>query len=64
METNPPTPSDLVVGFDRVTSMLVDTIKICESVKRSSKIATPSPRMPYGLRSSAHVGSDHMKKKI
>jgi hypothetical protein len=44
--------------------MLSDTIKVCESVKRSSRITAPPPRMPLGLRNSAHVVSDHMKKKI
>jgi hypothetical protein len=35
-ETHPPTPRNLVMWFNRVASMLADTIKICESVKRSS----------------------------
>jgi hypothetical protein len=63
-EIHPPTPSNLVVGLDRVASMLANTIKICESVKRSSTTTPPSPCMPYDLWSSIRVVSNHMKKKI
>jgi hypothetical protein len=55
-ETHPPTP--------HVESMLSDTIKVCERVKRSSRTVVPPLHMPLGLRNSARAVSDHMKKKI
>jgi hypothetical protein len=62
-ETNPPTPSDLIAGVDRVEGMLSDTIKICERVKRPHLTSSPSS-MPLGLRTVAHVASRYMKHKI
>jgi hypothetical protein len=54
--THPATPSDLIVGIDRVKGMLSDTIKVCERVKRPC--TTPSTSsMPLGLRNAAHVAS-------
>jgi hypothetical protein len=41
-ETRPPTPSDLIVGIDRVEGMLSDTIQVCARVKR--------PRMTSSLQ--------------
>jgi hypothetical protein len=38
LETHPPTPSDLIVGINRVEGMLSDTIKVCEHVKGSFAI--------------------------
>jgi hypothetical protein len=32
-ETQPPTPSDLIAGIDRVEGMLSDMIKVCERIK-------------------------------
>jgi hypothetical protein len=62
-ETHPPTPSDLIVGIDRVEDMLSDIIKVCERVKRPC--TTPSPScMPIGLRNAARVASRYMKSKI
>jgi hypothetical protein len=63
-ETYPPTHSDLIAGFNRVESMLSDTIKICDNIKRSSRPTASSAHMPYGLRKSTRVASDHEKKKI
>ena len=51
-------PRDLLVGFDHVSRMLEDTIKICEDVTHSGKPAMTSSRMPFGLRSTARVTSD------
>jgi hypothetical protein len=34
LKTHPPTPSDLIARIHCVESMLSDTIKICERVKR------------------------------
>jgi hypothetical protein len=31
-KTQPPTPSDLITGIDRVENMLSDTIKVCECI--------------------------------
>jgi hypothetical protein len=62
-ETHPPTPSDLIAGIDRVESMLSDTIKVCERVKRPRRTSSPSS-MPFGLRKVAHVASRYMKRKI
>jgi hypothetical protein len=53
-ETHPPTPSDLIVGINRVEGMLSDTIKICERVKRPRVTSSPSS-MPLGLRNAAHM---------
>jgi hypothetical protein len=58
-ETHPPTPSDLIVGIDRVEGMLSDTIKVCERVKRPRTTSSPSS-MPLGLCNAARV----MKRKI
>jgi hypothetical protein len=63
METHPPTPSDLIVGIDRVEGMLSDTIKVCERVKRPHMTSSPSS-MPLGLRNAAHIASCYMKRKI
>jgi hypothetical protein len=63
METNPPTPSDLIAGIDRVEGMFSDTIKICEHVKRPRKTSTTSS-MPLGLRNAAHIASRYMKRMI
>jgi hypothetical protein len=53
-KTHPPTPSDLIVGIDRVEDMLFDTIKVCERGKRPR--TTPSTSsMPLGLRNAARV---------
>jgi hypothetical protein len=62
-ESHPPTLSDLIAGIDRVEAMLLDTIKICEHVKRSRITSSPSS-MPLGLRNTAHVASRYMKRKI
>jgi hypothetical protein len=62
-ETHPPTPSDLIVGIDRVEDMLSDTIKICERVKIPSQDLI-FINMPLGLRNAAHVASCYMKRKI
>jgi hypothetical protein len=62
-KTHPATPSDLIVGIDRVKGMLSDTIKVCERVKRPC--TTPSTSsMPLGLCNAAHVASRYMKRKI
>jgi hypothetical protein len=62
--THPPTPSDLIVGIDRVEDMLSDTIKVCERVKRPRMTSSPS-NMPLGLCNAAHVASRcYMKHKI
>ena len=42
--------------------MLEDTIKICEDVARTSKPAVTLSRMPFGMRSTARVAFDQMKK--
>ena len=52
------------MGFNHVSRMLADTIKICESVKHSSKLRADSSRMPFGLQNTTRVVSDHMKKQI
>jgi hypothetical protein len=57
-ETYPPTHSDLIAGLNRVESMLSNNIK------RSSRPTASSAHMPYGLRKSTRVASDHEKKKI
>jgi hypothetical protein len=62
-ETHPPTPSDLIVGIDRVEGMLSDTIKVCERVKHPRTTLSPSS-MPLGLRKATHVASRYMKRKI
>jgi hypothetical protein len=62
-ETHPPTPSDLIVGIDRVEGMLSDTIKVCEHIKRPRRISSSSS-MPLGLRNATHVASRYMKRKI
>jgi hypothetical protein len=59
-ETHPPTPRDLIAGLDRVESMLSNTIKVCESVKRSHRTTSPPPCMPLGLRTAARAVSDYM----
>jgi hypothetical protein len=56
-ETHPPTPSDLIVGLDRVEGMLFDTIKVCERVKRPRRTPLSSSNMPLGLRNATHVAS-------
>jgi hypothetical protein len=63
METHLPTPSDLIVGIDRVEGMLSDTIKVCERVKRPRRTSSSSI-MPLGLCNAAHVASRYMKRKI
>jgi hypothetical protein len=62
-ETHPPTPSDLIARIHRVESMLSDTIKICERVKRPRTTSSTSS-MPLGLRNAAQVASRYMKRKI
>jgi hypothetical protein len=62
-ETHPPTPSDLIAGIHRVESMLSDTIKICECVKRP-RMTSSTSSMPLGLRNAAHISSHYMKRKI
>jgi hypothetical protein len=62
-KTRPPTPSDLIVGIHRVESMLSDTIKIRERVKRPRTTSSTSS-MPLGLRNTAHIASCYMKSKI
>jgi hypothetical protein len=49
-KTHPPTPSDLIVGIDRVEDMLSNIIKICERVKHPR-----TSSMPLGLRNAYHV---------
>jgi hypothetical protein len=64
LESHPPTPSDLIVGINRVEGMLSDTIKVCECVKRPHR-TSPSSSMPLGLRNVAHGASRYyMKSKI
>jgi hypothetical protein len=62
-KTHPPTPSDLIVGIDRVEVMLSDMIKVCECVKRPRRTSSSSS-MPLGLRNAAHIASRYMKRKI
>jgi hypothetical protein len=62
-ESHPPTHSDLIVGIHRVESMLSNTIKICERVKRPHTISSTFS-MLLGLRNAAHVASCYMKRKI
>jgi hypothetical protein len=62
-ETHPPTPSDLITGIHHVESMLSNTIKICEHVKRP-RTSSSTSSMPLGLRNAAHVASRYMKRKI
>jgi hypothetical protein len=63
-ETHPPTPSDLIVGLDRVEGMLSDTIKVCEHVKRPRRTPPSSSSMPFGMWNTTHVASRYMKRKI
>jgi hypothetical protein len=63
MKTQPPTPSDLIMGINRVEGMLSDMIKVCECVKRPCKTSSMSS-MPLGLQNAAHVASSYMKRKI
>jgi hypothetical protein len=62
-ETQPPTPSDLIVGINRVECMLFDTIKVCERVKHPRTTSLPFS-IPLGLRNAARVVSRFMKCKI
>jgi hypothetical protein len=62
-KTHSPTPSDLIAGIDRVESMLFDTIKVCEHVKRP-RMTPSTSSMPLGLCNAAHVASRYMKRKI
>jgi hypothetical protein len=62
-KTHPPTPSDLIAAIDRVESMLSDTIKVRERVKRPCSTSSSSS-MPLGLHNAAHVASRYMKRKI
>jgi hypothetical protein len=62
-ETHPPTPSDLIVGIDRVEGMFSDTMKVCERVKCPHTTSSPSS-MPLGLRNAPHAASRYMKRKI
>jgi hypothetical protein len=62
-ETQPPPPSNLIAGIDRVEGVLSYTIKCSERVKRPC--VTPSTsRMPLGLLNAARVASGFMKRKI
>jgi hypothetical protein len=61
-ETHPPAPSDLIAGIHHVESILSDTIKICEHVKRPRTTSSTSS-MPLGLRNAAHVASRYMKRR-
>jgi hypothetical protein len=63
-ETHPPTPSDLIMGIDRVEGMLSDTTKVCERVKHPRRTPTSSSSMPLGLRDAAHLAPLYMKRKI
>jgi hypothetical protein len=63
-ESHPPTPSDLIVGLNRVEGMLSDTIKVCECIKRPRRTPTSSSSLPLGLRNVAHVVSCYMNCKI
>jgi hypothetical protein len=63
-ETHPPTPHDLIVGLDRIESILSDTIKVCKCTKQPRETTSPSLCMPLGLWNTAHTVSHHMKKKI
>jgi hypothetical protein len=62
-ETHPPTPSDLIVGINRVEGMLSDTIEVCECVKRPHRTSSSSIT-PLGLQNADHVASRYMKCKI
>jgi hypothetical protein len=62
-ETHPPTPSDLIAGIQRVESMLSNTIKICERIKRP-RMTSSTSSMPLGLRNATHVASRYMKRMI
>jgi hypothetical protein len=54
-ETHPPTPRDLIVGFDRVEDKLSDMIMVCECAKCPRRTSAPSLRMPLCLRNTTHV---------
>jgi hypothetical protein len=62
-KTHPPTPSDLIVGIDRVEGMLSDTYKVYKRVKCPHTTFSLSST-PLGLRNAAHVASRYMKRKI
>jgi hypothetical protein len=62
-KTHPTTPSDLIVGIDRVDGMLSDTIKVCECVKRP-RMTPSTSSMPIGLRNAARIASWYMTRKI
>jgi hypothetical protein len=62
-ETHPPTPSDLIAGFDSIEDMLSVTIKVCECVKHPRRTSSSSS-IPLGLRNVAHVASRYMKRMI
>jgi hypothetical protein len=62
-ETQPPIPSDLIAGINRVEGMLSDTIKVCERVKRPRRTSSPSST-PLGLRNVAHIATHYMKRTI
>jgi hypothetical protein len=61
-ESQPPTPSDLIAGINRVEDILSNTIKICKRIKRSHRTSSPSS-MPFVLCNAAHVASRYMKCK-
>jgi hypothetical protein len=63
-KTNPPTPSDLITGIDRVEGMLLDMIKVWKRVKRPCRISSSSSIMPLGLRNAVHVASRYMTRKF
>jgi hypothetical protein len=64
MQTHPPTPNDLIVGIDRVESMLSDMIKVCECIKHPRRTPTSSSSMPIRMRNAALVASRYMKHMI
>jgi hypothetical protein len=61
-KAQPPTPSDLIVGIDRVGDMISDTIKICEHGKHPCTTHSTSS-MPLGMRNATHVALRYMKHK-
>jgi hypothetical protein len=61
-ESQPPTPSDLIAGINRVEDMLSNTIKVCKRIKRPHRTSSLSS-MPFVLRNAAHVASRYMKCK-